>query len=176
MSQVAALFVRSTSHYKSMAGVDAWDKKRDARKWKGGCPGVFHPPCRAWGQYKHLAKPRPDERQLAIWSLDMVRAFGGVIEHPKGSELWKEAGCLSPGVRDRFGGVLVFVNQSDFGHRALKPTGLYIVGPVPELPEPMQPGRVEVEHMGQAERETTPEPFAIWLVDLARSCVGWGRP
>lgn len=97
-----------------------------------------------------------------------------MIEHPKGSELWSEAGCISPGVRDRFGGVLVFINQADFGHRALKPTGLYIVGPVPELPEPVARGLVPVERMGRAEREATPEPLAQFLVEVARASRGWG--
>lgn len=169
---IAALFVRADSHYKTMPGVDAWDAQRDATRWPGGCPAVYHPPCRAWGQYKQWAKPRPGERELSLWAIERVRRFGGVLEHPKASELWKVAGCVTPGVRDQHGGVLVFVNQGDWGHRAQKPTGLYIVGaPVPDLMHGREAGRgwVPVENMGVKEREATPAPFAELLVGIARS-------
>lgn len=46
---VAVLFARSDSVYKSIPGCDVWDINRDARNWKGGAPIVAHPPCRAWG-------------------------------------------------------------------------------------------------------------------------------
>ncbi len=171
---VAALFVRRTSHYKSMPGVDCFDVDRDARTWRGGVPGVFHPPCRAWGKLSHFAKPRECERHLAIWSMHQVRRFGGVLEHPTHSRLWSESGCLGFGMRDTYCGVLVPVLQSWWGHRAPKQTSLYFVGcPVPDLlwPEGLPPvpsGRVE--KMCTAERERTSPEFARWLVDLAASC------
>lgn len=169
LSEISALFVRTDSHYKAL-GLDCYDVSRDARTWRGGSPGIYHPPCRAWGQLKAFAKPRPDEKDLARWSMFMVRQFSGVVEHPLNSELWKEFHCCSFGVRDQFGGVLIPVYQCWFGHRAPKPTGLYIVGRrVPSLPFDftLPPGRVE--RMGKAEREKTPEPFARFLVDLVRS-------
>lgn len=167
---VAALFVRADSHYKTMPGVDAYDAARDALSWPGGCPGVFHPPCRAWGKLKGLAKPRHDEKDLARWAIAKVREFGGVLEHPLHSGLWRESGCLSFGIRDAFGGLLVSLNQSDFGHRADKATALYLVGcSVPSLPFDLVRGSVLVEQMGRAERERTPEPFARFLVELASS-------
>lgn len=172
-SKVAALFVRPDSHYKTFADVDAYDFERDALTWPGGCPAIYHPPCRAWGKYKAVAKPRDGERELALWSMAMVRRFGCVLEHPVSSGLWHEAGCLTPGLRDRFGGVLVTVNQGDFGHRAPKATGLYLVGcPVPALPFELADCSHRVELMGRAERERTPEEFASLLVNLARSVRG----
>lgn len=93
-----------------------------------------------------------------------------MIEHPASSGLWKVAGCLSLGVRDRFGGVLVNVDQCEFGHRARKRTGLYIVGPVPEIPHTGAEWSVPVEHMCVAERERTTPAFAEWLVSIARGC------
>lgn len=172
-SKVAALFVRPDSHYKAFDDVDAYDFERDALTWPGGCPAVFHPPCRAWGKYKAVAKPRDGERELALWSMHMVRRFGGVLEHPVSSGLWSESACLSPGLRDRFGGVLITLNQGDFGHRAPKATGLYLVGcPVPELPFELCSASHSVELMGRAERERTPEQFASLLVHLARSARG----
>ncbi len=37
LHNVAALFVRANSIYKTMPGVDAWDAERDARKFGGAC-------------------------------------------------------------------------------------------------------------------------------------------
>jgi len=171
---VAALFVRKTSHYKLMPGVDSYDAKRDALTWPGGVPGVFHPPCRGWGRLRHMSKHPQTELELARWSMRQVRKFGGVVEHPSSSLLWKEFQCLSFGIRDDFGGVLVPVLQSWWGHRAPKNTCLYIVGadlsrcffPVDGAPGPSG----LVENMCRAERERTPPEFAQWLVDLAKSC------
>lgn len=169
---IAALFVRRKNHYAAL-GCDCYDINRDALTWAGGQPGVFHPPCRSWSQLSHFAKPRPGERELAIWSMDMVRKFGGVVEHPYNSRLWRESACLGFGIRDQFGGVLVPVQQNWFGHRAQKKTSLYIVGPVPDLAnlEHVRAGEnVPVENMGRPERERTTPHFAAFLVNLAKSC------
>lgn len=64
-SPVAVLYARADSNYKAMENVDVWDAERDARNWPGGCPVVAHPPCRAWSALAHMAKPRPDEKDLA---------------------------------------------------------------------------------------------------------------
>lgn len=171
MSAVAALFVRSDSHYKSFAGVDCYDHARNALTWPGGVPGVFDPPCRAWAKLKGFAKPLPGERDLAIWSMVQARRFGGVVEHPLYSELWRVCGCLTAGIRDEFGGVLVTLNQGWFGHRADKATAIYIVGgPVPELPAVDLVCSHPVERMCKAERERTPANFAAFLVNLAKRC------
>ena len=171
MTAVAALFVRKVNHYAAL-GCDCYDMDRDALTWRGGCPGIYHPPCRAWGQMSHWAKPRPGEEELAIWAMSNVRRFGGVLEHPYASRLWAASSCLGFGIRDLHGGVLIPVMQSWWGHRAPKRTCLYIVGPVPELPYfDVDPATVTtVERMGRPERERTPEPFARFLVDLARAC------
>lgn len=187
---VAALFVRANSIYKSMPAVDAWDAARDARNWQGGMPLIGHPPCRAWGGLRHMANPRPDEKELAVWTVDMVRQNGGVLEHPKRSALWPYCGLPLPGKRDRFGGWTLPIFQSDFGHKAQKSTFLYIVGcspaEIPDLPPltlgdathvvgtsrstrpGMQGYRPEIT---KAEREHTPAALAHWLVSLAQRCM-----
>lgn len=190
---VAVLFARADSNYKALPGVDVWDAERDARRWPGGCPVVAHPPCRAWGRLRHFAKPRPDERALALFAVDQVRRFGGVLEHPEGSTLWPAAGLPSPGHSDEFGGWTLPIAQHWFGHRAEKLTLLYIVGcapaRVPDFPVVLGaashviaqgrtrggvrlvkgvPGwRPEVT---KAEREHTPPALAEWLVELAGRC------
>ena len=118
-----------------------------------------------------MAKPRPGERELALWAMDKVRQFGGVLEHPYASRLWDETACASFGVRDQHGGILVPVMQSWWGHRAPKKSCFYIVGPLPEVPYDLAaPTSTTIERMGRAERERTPAALAQWLVDVAKGC------
>lgn len=138
MLDVAILFARQDSIYKTMPGLDVYDIDRDARTYAGELPVVAHPPCRAWGALRHFAKPRPDERELALWAVDEVRRCGGVLEHPAASRLWPEKGLPDPGRHDSFGGFTLPIDQDWFGHRAEKRTRLYIVGceprDVPPIP------------------------------------------
>lgn len=170
-ARVAALFVRRDTPYASL-GCDCFDVRRDALTWRGGMPGVFHPPCRAWSQLSHFAKPRPGERQLAVWAMQMVRRWGGVVEHPYNSRLWRESSCLSFGVRDQWGGLLVPAFQSWWGHRAPKRSCFYVVGAVPVMPDDshLKP-LTTVERLSAASREATPPELAKWLVNLAARCV-----
>lgn len=164
---VAALFVRASSPYKSLPGVVCYDEQRDARTYRGPWPVVAHPPCRAWGRLRHMAKPRPDERDLALFALDAVRRFGGVLEHPQASLLWPVAGLLAPGHYDHYGGFTLVVDQSAFGHRARKRSLLYFVGCEPPALPPARPASTTVERMCRAERERTPPELATWLVQVA---------
>lgn len=182
---IAALFVRADSIYKSMDNVDAWDMDRDARRWPGGGPAVAHPPCRAWGRLRAFANPRPDEKELALWAVEHIRLFGGVLEHPAYSTLWGAAELPAPGGRDSFGGWTLPVNQHWWGHRAEKATWLYIVGidpcdlpPIPyRIDEPTHVVQSRKRdgsrpHITKAEREHTPPDFAKWLVQVAELCGG----
>lgn len=182
MSQVAALFVRADSIYKQLPGVDAWDAARDARQFPGGCPVVAHPPCRAWGRLRQFAKPREDERALGPWAVEQVRRFGGVLEHPKESTLFAHCGLPVPGApADAWGGFSIEVDQFHFGHKAKKPTWLYVCGlPLEQLPPiPKRGGNPthcirptkgypRLPSITKAEREHTPEPLSRWLVEVAR--------
>ncbi|WP_186289126.1 hypothetical protein [Burkholderia gladioli] len=184
MQTVAVLFARADSIYKALPGCDVWDIERDARRYGGSSPVVAHPPCRAWGRLAHLAKPRSDEKALALFAVERVRKLGGVLEHPAYSKLWREAGLPAPGSRDAFGGHTLPVNQHWWGHRAEKATWLYIVGcepaSLPEIPLSMaMPSHVVCSSkkrgekgyrpkMQPAERERTPVDFARWLCEVAR--------
>ncbi len=181
---VSVLFARSDSNYKTLPGCDVWDIDRDARCWPGGSPVVAHPPCRAWGRLRQFAKPRPDEKQLAILAVSHVRQFGGVLEHPAESSLWLECRLPRPGeFPDEFGGWTLEIQQFHFGHRAEKLTWLYIVGCDPSgIPSiPIREGRAthcirptksypRLPSVTKAEREHTPPQLAAWLCDLARRC------
>lgn len=188
LPSVAVLFARQDSNYKAMSQCDVWDAERDARLWPGGTQVVAHPPCRSWSVLKHFAKPREGERDLGPWAVEQVRRWGGVLEHPKGSQLWAHCGLPAPGVRDEFGGWTKPVSQKWWGHRAEKPTLLYIVGceprDVPALPLTLgEAPRVLFNKRGlragmpgfrtectREEREHSPPDFAAWLVELAGRC------
>ena len=176
---IAVLFARQDSRYKQLQGYDVYDIDRDARNYIGNDPVIAHPPCRAWGRLSHMANPRPDEKQLAYFALEHVRKNGGVLEHPKGSKLWKEALLPIPGeLPDEFGGFTILIDQYHFGHVARKWTHLYIVGikleEVPPIPfregQPWkticgitgQPGR----RCTQYEREYSPDGLIEFMTTI----------
>ncbi len=193
--RVAVLFARADSVYKTLADVEVFDASRDARTYDGPWPVVAHPPCRAWGLLRHFAKPRADERNLARLAVSLVRRFGGVLEHPAGSSLWKDQLLPRPGeARDRYGGWTLPIVQHWWGHKAEKATWLYICGVEPSV-IPAMPlvlgtashviaqhrtlpggGRVTRGHpkwrpeVTKADREHTPPNLAGWLVNLAARC------
>ena len=190
MREVAVLFARADSIYKTLPGCDVWDAERDALKWPGGAPVIAHPPCRAWGGLSHMAKPREGERDLALWAVDRVREAGGVLEHPVRSRLWIEKPLPEPGCIDMWGGWTLIVPQYWFGHRAQKMTRLYLVGirpaDIPPIPlvlgtpafvvgtsgrraDGIRSGRQR--EIKKTEREHTPLAMAVWLVEVARRCV-----
>lgn len=166
-----------------------WDKKRNALLWPGGRPVVAHPPCRAWGRLAHFAKPEEGEKDLAMWAVEQVRRWGGVLEHPQSSRLWKAKELPRPGgVRDEWGGFSVSVDQHWWGHRANKETWLYICGlseKLPAFPIRLDEGTHRImwdtrrgtrsrnwwkKRLPTSEREKTPEAFAKWLVQVASIC------
>lgn len=179
---ITVLFARKDSIYKSFPDLDVYDIFRDARTWRGGNSVIAHPPCRAWGQLRHFAKPRADEKQLAQFSVDLIRKYGGVLEHPARSTLWQAAGLPPPGKFDAFGGFTFPIFQSHFGHRAEKKTFLYIVGMnprhLPAIPFSLAPASHVCEtrkrdgrpSIRKSEREQTPVDLALWLVSVAKLC------
>ena len=94
---IAVLFARDDSRYKELDGYDVYDINKDARTFCKKIPVIAHPPCRAWGMLSHMANPREGEKQLAYLALAQVRLNGGILEHPAGSRLWKEAPLPLPG-------------------------------------------------------------------------------
>jgi len=180
---ISALFVRQDSIYKQL-GVDCWDIDRDARLWPGGNAIIAHPPCRAWGQLSHFARPREGEKDYAIQCVKWIRQWGGVLEHPRASRLWSEMSLPMPGLYDEFGGYSLCVDQYWWGHKAKKNTLLYIVGcpkmQVPEMPlnfDAIQytvaskikkhTGRRYKKEITRKEREETPILFAKFLIEIA---------
>lgn len=74
---------------------------------KGECAMVlrhFYPRRAAvCGNYKSTETyDDPDEKALALWAVEQVRKFGGVLEHPKRSTLWPAAGLPEIEERDEY--------------------------------------------------------------------------
>ena len=107
-----------------------WTIERDARKYAGPYPVIAAPPCAQFSRLRHFARDDAEARSCAPRAVEQVREFGGVLEHPAQSLLWKEFNLPAPGGidTDEFGGWTLECHQFDFGHVALKKTWLYIVG------------------------------------------------
>jgi hypothetical protein len=188
-NDVVALYVDQRGPYPKL--VEQWyDEARDARTYAGPLPVVAHPPCGPWGRLKHLCR-RTGEKPLAPMALACVQQYGGILEHPRYSSLWKMYGLPLPGhLPDKFGGITLEVSQCDFGHPARKWTWLYCVGlrRQPEMPERREPthwisgGRGRkgkkakttpvpegIKVCSAQQRRRTPIAFAEWLLELAAS-------
>jgi hypothetical protein len=175
------LFVRKDSLYKKLV-FDCYDIERNAKKYPSPNPIIAHPPCRAWGKLKHFSKHTPEKKDLANWSIEQVRIYGGVIEHPKGSNLWKENNLPTGSQMDMFGGFTISIDQKWFGHKAKKETLLYIVGINPADLPAYSPCYTSVEYVvtgnkrtrkkeiPKKDREATPLNFALWLIEIAKKC------
>jgi hypothetical protein len=125
-----------------------------------------------------MANPRPDEKQLAYFALAQVRLNGGILEHPAGSRLWKEAPLPLGDNVDEFGGFTIEIDQFDFGHVAHKNTKLYICGITKDKLPPMPPknlsstdrsicGNVKgTKRCTQYQREYTPDDLINWMTKV----------
>lgn len=191
--KVSVLCVREYSIYKQM-GLDCYDSDRDARTYQGPNPVVGHPPCRGWGALRKMSNATDDEKNLGPCVAAMVRRWGGVLEHPAYSTLWKAVGLPQPGYTDDYGGYTLCIDQYWFGHRARKRTWLYICGckrsnvPAMEIKLGTAPRVITNQHglrsgqpgyrkeVTKKERDATPPKLAEWLVELATRCVGNKQP
>lgn len=190
---IAALFVETNGVYFGLPDVDPWDEKRDARLYAGPHPVVAHPPCSRWCQMAKVNQARyghrvGDDGGCFSIALDLVRRYGGVLEHPayslawsafslarpkRGS--WQAVGMLGPHIH-----YVTEVSQSAYGHRARKRTWLYYAGVYspPDVDWSDTPGTAWVGNDGSAnakpmlskkEAKATPVAFRDLLLGLARS-------
>jgi len=169
---ISVLFVEDDSVYKTLP-VDCWDEHRDARLYKGDNVVIAHPPCRLWSRMRQFSTAPLEEKQLALLALKIVQKNGGILEHPRGSILWK-----LPEVNDK--GFMISVNQSWWGHPCEKKTILLVCGikmrDMPAMPlcfdtpqkvihyTTKRPGRV----LPKSQRNRTPVRFAEWLIETAK--------
>lgn len=192
---VAALFVQRGGVYWDRPDVDAWDEKRDARRYHGDLPIIAHPPCARWCRLAKFVESQGggavgDDHGTFAAALAAVRRCGGVLEHPAWSMAWAAHGLAAPTARgwhrDIDGGWSCEVSQAAYGHRARKLTWLYYVGTNPppamrwEKPQPdgvvsgmrNNCGRPLTARVWQKEASATPPEFAEVLLAMARNCGG----
>lgn len=190
--QVAALFIDANGAYAGMPNVDAWDIKRDARKYDGFSPVVAHPPCSTWCQLARLNEARWGRKVGADdgcfeSALRSLMRCGGVLEHPAESIAWPTFGLPRPrmGAWTRWellGDAWVTeVHQSAYGHQARKRTWLLAVGSEPtdmnwSSPAPKATVSYLRNHGGgtlprltKKQARTTPLAFRDALIQIART-------
>lgn len=187
---VAALYVDPLGNYSKMEGVQLWTQSEDARKYAGPHPVVAHPPCQLWVNFAALNykryggehnRPGNDGGCFAS-AITSVRTYGGVLEHPAFSNAWATYGLIRP---DHIGWCrrapmewVCEVWQSAYGHPARKRTWLLYCGI--NHPPPAKWERVVGTHqigwfdrkkptLSKRQASLTPEPFAEFLVGLART-------
>lgn len=177
---IPVLFARSDSVYKRLGVCDVYDLQKDALNWGGGRPVIAHPPCRAWGKLREFSLATEAEKNLAIWAVEAVRSNKGVLEHPAKSTLWDACGLPYPNAGfDRFGGWTLEIDQFHWGHKAKKPTWLYIVGVTEVGVMPSREGSpthcirkwtgCTLPSVTKEDRERTPPELAKWLCALVSS-------
>lgn len=204
---IAALYVETGGSYYGIDGVDPWDKTRDARLYAGPWPVVAHPPCQRWGklwagQPLHIKrtgerKVKGDDGGCFRAALRAIQTWGGVLEHPWGSQAWPLSGLNTPPRKggwiaaDFDGGWTCCVEQGRYGHYSRKPTLLLAYKTdLPELAWGKSEARLDpvvVERIGidrakrrgevggrgggtdSTPRIATPEPFRDLLISIART-------
>jgi hypothetical protein len=202
---VAALYVEKGGAYCGLDGVDPWDQERDARLYAGPHPVVAHPPCPRWGRSARggstgrVVRLVGDDDGCFAAALASIRKFGGVLEHPEGSQAWRHFGLNKPPrnggwvAADFAGGWTCCVEQGHYGHRAQKATWLYACGV--ELPnltwgssfDKVRVGRYAIDpawteerkararrtgilqRLSKKQREATPIEFRDLLLSIART-------
>lgn len=192
-TRVSVLFVDPAGPYPEIVA-DTWDAARDARNYDGPNPVVAHPPCQLWVNLAHVNykryggghnRPGNDGGMFAS-ALASVRRWGGVLEHPAGSDAWAVHGLMSPGEtigwrRMSLCEWVCEVWQSAYGHPARKRTWLFYCGRAEPLAGEWsrEPGTHQVgwfdrnkPTLSKKEASRTPETFARWLVELAARSAG----
>lgn len=188
LTDVVALYVDERGHYPALVA-DCWGVSRDARRCSSELPAVAHPPCQLWVNFAALNfkryggehnRPGNDGGMFAH-ALAYVRAHGGVLEHPAGSNAWPAHGLAKPAregwnqVNDREWTCEVW--QSAYGHKARKRTWLWYVGNTAPLEAKWErdPGTHQVgwfdrikPTLSKREASASPLGFALYLLELAR--------
>lgn len=159
---------------------DVYDILHPATLCNSMRPAIYHPPCRTWSRLRAFSNFIPGDHWLGVWAFIRVRTFGGVLEQPECSRLFKFMKAPSPGSGyDKFGGKTVVIDQVNYGHKCRKRTWLYIVDFYQNLElKPGQPGRKpshiiaskraasKLKSLPKKYRNYTPKDLALALIEL----------
>lgn len=178
LADVAALYIDPRGPYPALCR-EVYDETRDAKTYAGPWPVVAHPPCGPWGRLRFLCTKQ--DASCGPAGVDAVRRWGGVLEHPAESLLFRRCALPFPGeLADGAGGRTYAVRQVAWGHCCEKPTWLYVVGvPAEVVVAGIRTGGVATHRVTSGprgprlpsathlKRRLTPPAFAEWLVSLA---------
>lgn len=178
---ISVLFVRRNSTYFEYDDIEVYTARRNALTFDFQSSIIAHPPCRLWSKMSHFSNADPLEKTLGIYAINAARIVGGIVEHPAGSRLFKYMDCGTPSRPDAYGGYIISINQSWFGHPCQKRTYLYICGlPYSDIP-PITPNfsphthtvgsatsKTKLIQASQRIREYTPPALCEWLISTAR--------
>jgi len=176
--KIPVLFTKKDSNYNLFPFFDCYDVNRNALSFEGTTPLIAHPPCRLFSRLRGFSTAPAQEKELAYFAMEKVRSNGGILEHPRSSTLWKECEVGTPLKPDKFGGYLISVNLHWFGYKAIKKTGLYIVGidysELPSLPLSFNAithtistsKKATKKELSKRERSTTPVALCLWLYEV----------
>jgi hypothetical protein len=114
-ARVAALYTHPGGPYSDLPDVETYPLW--AQYYRGPWPVICHPPCGPWGKLKWRCFRQ--DASLGLLAIAQAHAFGGVVEQPLGSTLFRDYG--RPGAR------VEKVRQGDYGYPCEKWTLLYFV-------------------------------------------------
>lgn len=169
--KIAVLCAHKHSNYFKIPGLEVYDQLRDARTFPGHMPVICHPPCAQWSRMKAFSNDDPEQKALANFCLDELKKYGGIFEHPAGSDVFRELDWPE-------GGKIYSVDQSWWGFPARKRTYLFfykckpIAHPLnfePVMFVVASSKNVKRPEMKKSQRAITPIEFNQWLVDCIRA-------
>lgn len=137
MFKLAALYVETNGIYFKDPEIDPWDQIRDARKYAGPYAVIAHPPCNRWCKYARVNQTRygiPVGADDGCFegAVNSILKYGGVLEHPAQSIAFDKFNIGKPAkdgwIESPRGGFICQVYQGQYGHKAPKPTWLWVVG------------------------------------------------
>lgn len=150
--------MEDSNYFKLEEDLDIWTKERDAWNYNGTNKVIAHPPCQQWSRLRKFAKEDQREKELAIYCYQLVKNYGGILEHPAGSTLFEYMGTPRGQIRS--------IDQSWFGFPARKRTYLYVNG-IDLEPYQLSFNAVQkkVQDLSQKQRSKMPIAMCQWLVD-----------
>jgi len=162
---INVLFTNKFSIY-DILNCNTYNEDRNALTFSKNIPAIYHPPCRLFSRLKTFSKADKSEKELAFWSIEKVNKYGGLIEHPLGSSLFKESGIKLNDDNH------IIIKLSNFGFEAEKKTIIYFNGieknELPLLPYNNRPVKKTIPQLSYKKRANTPFCCAIYLIELIK--------
>lgn len=93
--RVTILCASLQGHYPSLGkkyDLDIYSESRSAYMCDLAAPVIAHPPCAQWSRLHKFAHKDEYIKGLGVWCFDKVKEFGGILEHPSGSHLFRFCG------------------------------------------------------------------------------------